>query len=209
MSLQSLVSFVMNEFYKEKSGIYRLKVPFESIYTSVFLIEAEQGAILVDCASTAEDVDEFIIPALKKAGKNISDIIAIVLTHRHKDHAGGLERLMFLMPQVEVITDICPVIDGIYTYPMSGHTKDCIGILDERTRTLISGDGLQGDGVDKYPCYTQDREAYLRTIEKIKTDAMIENILFSHAYRPMNENGVFGREKTSDWLTKCIEYVGE
>lgn len=38
----------MNEFYKETDGIYRLRVPFDRIYTSVFLIQTENGPVLVD-----------------------------------------------------------------------------------------------------------------------------------------------------------------
>ena len=154
-------------------------------------------------------MDEFIVPALEKMGKNMADIKAIVLTHRHGDHAGGLERILFLYPQIEVITDIRTVCDGIYTYPMAGHTKDCIGVFDKRTHTLISGDGLQGAGVDKYRCYTQDSEAYFETIKRIENDETITNILFSHAYKPWNKDGVFGRDDVLNCLIKCIECLGE
>ena len=84
----------MNAFERETDRIYRLKVPFEELYTSVFLIESERGAILMDCATTAEDVDSCILPALKQMGYAPSDIWAIVLSHRHSDHAGGLARLL-------------------------------------------------------------------------------------------------------------------
>ena len=198
-----------NKFYKEIDGIYRLKIPFDTVYTSVFLTETDKDDILVDCASNARDVDEFIIPALENMGKKISDIKAIVLTHRHSDHAGGLERILSLCPQIEVITDIRTVCDGVRTYPMAGHTKDCIGVLDARTHTLISGDGLQGAGVDKYRCYTQDREAYIETIKRIENDKTITNILFSHAYEPWNKDGVFGRDEVLDCLIKCIGCIGE
>ena len=85
----------MNAFYKETEGIYRLRVPFENIYTSVFLLTAAERPILVDCATTASDVDECILPALAALGYALSDIGAIVLTHRHADHAGGLARILF------------------------------------------------------------------------------------------------------------------
>ena len=58
----------MNEFYKETDGIYRLRVPFDRIYTSVFLIVSPSGTALVDCATTDEDVNGYIVPALKKNG---------------------------------------------------------------------------------------------------------------------------------------------
>ena len=198
-----------NKFHKATDGIYRLKIPFDTVYTSVFLLETDEGDILVDCASGARDVDEFIVPALEKMGKNMADIKAIVLTHRHGDHAGGLERILSLCPQIDVITDVRTVCDGIRTYPMAGHTKDSIGVLHSRTQTLISGDGLQGAGVDKYRCYTQDREAYIETVKRIESDETITNILFSHAYEPWNKDSVFGRDEVLNCLIKCIECLGE
>lgn len=39
-----------NKFHKEIDGIYRLKIPFDTVYTSVFLLETDEGDILVDCA---------------------------------------------------------------------------------------------------------------------------------------------------------------
>ena len=74
-------------FQREAEGIYRLKVPFEDLYTSVFLIISEEGRFLVDCATNAYDVDKVILPALEKMGFGLCDISAIVVTHRHGDHA--------------------------------------------------------------------------------------------------------------------------
>ena len=45
-------------FQEEIKGIYRLKVPFERIYTSVFLVVSGARAALVDCATTEKDVEE-------------------------------------------------------------------------------------------------------------------------------------------------------
>ena len=140
----------MSEFYEETRDIYRLKIPFETVYTSVFLTRSPSRVILVDCATTAQDVEDIILPALAKLGYAPTDLNTLVLTHRHDDHAGGLEALLRHAPRLEVVTDLCALADGILTYPMGGHTRDCIGVLDTRTGTLISGDGLQGAGVDKY-----------------------------------------------------------
>jgi len=61
-------------FEKEIGGIYRLKVPFESVYTSVFLIKAEFGNVLVDCATYDSDVDEYIVPALLEMGIKLENV---------------------------------------------------------------------------------------------------------------------------------------
>ena len=196
-----------NEFYKEAEGIYRLRVPFEGIYTCVFLIEASGKRILVDCAMTEHDVEDVILPALEKSGYVPTEIDTLVLTHRHGDHAGGLETLLRHAPQIEVVTDIRTLADGILTYPLPGHTKDCLGVLDTRTGTLISGDGLQGAGVDKYPCYTQSPTDYLKTIERLRLDERIESILFSHAYEPWFSDRVTGRAQVLACLDDCLQYV--
>ena len=196
-------------FCKETDGIYRLKVPFEDIYTSVFLVISENYAVLIDCATTADDVDKVIAPALEKLGYDLKKLKALVLTHRHCDHAGGLTRILELYPSIEVITDAREIFEGVYTYPLPGHTLDSVGVLDTRTGTLISGDGLQGAGVGKYRCYTQSEEAYIETLNKIENDKRIKNILFSHAYEPWNEDNIIGREKVLDCINYCRKYINE
>ena len=197
----------MNGFIEESAGIYRLKVPFEGIYTSVFLVKAPSGAILADCATTASDVDNYIVPSLAAMGYKLSDIKFLVLTHSHADHAGGLIRISELYPDIEVIREARLIFDGVFTYPMSGHTSDCIGIFDGRTNTLISGDGLQGAGVDKYRCYVKDKDGYSATLERIKNDKNVENILFSHAYEPWFSNSARGRENVLCCIEDCKKYL--
>jgi glyoxylase-like metal-dependent hydrolase (beta-lactamase superfamily II) len=197
----------MSEFYKEAQDIYRLKIPFDTVYTSVFLIKAPSRVILVDCATTARDVEDVILPALAELGYTPTDVDTLVLTHRHGDHAGGLDTLLRHAPQLEVVTDIRSLADGVCTYPMGGHTKDAIGVLDTRTGTVISGDGLQGAGVDKYRCYTEDPKMYLETLARVREDARIANILFSHAYEPWLADRAFGREQVLACLDDCLQYV--
>lgn len=198
-----------NFFHKETDGIYRLRVPFDNIYTSVFLIIANEKRILVDCATTSDDVDGYIVPALTELGYTLSDVDIIVISHKHGDHAGGLERVMALAPEIEVVKGVEVVLaDGISTYSLAGHTVDCIGVLDERTATLITADGLQGAGVDKYRCSIKYRTAYIETLEKIKTDERVKNLLFSHAYEPWNKDRICGRSEVLVCLSDCIKYFG-
>lgn len=191
-------------FYAEALGIYRLRVPFEGIYTSVFLVEHTDGAWLVDCATTAADVEEHILPALTELGYAVTALKGIVLTHHHGDHAGGLARLLDAAPTLEVVRDVRPLLEGVCTYPMAGHTLDCIGVLDLRTGTLLSGDGLQGAGVDKYPCYTKSKEAYCETVARIQGDPRVENLLFSHAYEPWRRDRATGRAEVLQCLQDCL-----
>ena len=196
------------KFEKVIGEIYRLKIPFDDLYTSVFLITTENGNILVDCATTSQDVDEWIVPALSSIGLSVTDIKYLVLTHHHGDHAGGKTRLLELNSRLKIIDGLREnFVNGLTMYEMKGHTLDCIGVFDERSRTLIAGDGLQGYGVGKYRCSLKSEEEYRKTINKIKHDKRIENVLFSHAYEPWYKDGAFGRGEVEGCLEDCIEYV--
>ena len=195
-------------FYEEIAGIYRLRVPFENLYTSVFLVRTEEGTALVDCATTDADVDHRIVPALNVLGIKLSDICMLVLSHKHSDHAGGRHRIQALAPEIEIVTSERPLFKGICTYAMPGHLDECIGVLDTRTNTLIACDGLQGAGVDKYRCSLQSKDLYRETIEKIERDPRIENLLFSHAYEPWYCDRAVGREAVLSCLQDCLQHIG-
>ncbi len=196
-----------NTFYEEVPGVHRLRIPFEALYTSVFLIEADNVRILVDCGANSDDVDGQLVRALCARGIALSDVDMLILTHKHRDHAGGLARVLELAPDIKVVKEVCRLANGVVTYPLAGHTADCIGVLDERSHTLITCDGLQGAGVDKYPCSTDDRDAYLATLGRIQSDERVENLLFSHAYEPFCTDRMTGRESVLECLAKCAEYV--
>ena len=197
----------MNGFYREIDGIFRLRVPFENLYTSVFVIECNGRVALVDCATTAFDVDEYIVPSLDALGYRLSDLDALVLTHRHGDHAGGLPRILEYAPDLKIVCDAGELFDGVSTVSLAGHTLDSIGVIDIRTRTLISGDGLQGAGVDKYRCNVKSQEDYLETLTRIRNDERIERILLSHAYEPWYSDRIEGREAVLTCLAECKKYL--
>lgn len=189
-------------------GIWRFKIPFENLYTSVFLIQTEQTNILVDCATNAYDVDTYILPALQTSGLDISDINYLILTHSHADHAGGKERILEHNPKIVVVQNgFSFSVDGLNVVELKGHTLDCIGVFDERTGTLIAGDGLQGGGVGKYRCSLESKEEYLRTIKKIQEDTRVQNLLFSHAYEPWNKDFAYSRQEVEEFLQKCLKAI--
>ena len=205
-SEERLSKMLTYRFIEEAKGVFRLKVPFDNLYTSVFLVECEEGPLLVDCATTDSDVDEVILPALTERGLSLSNLRALVLTHSHSDHDGGRKRLLEHCPTLEVFDfHHFSSLSGVFMYPLAGHTRDSIGLYVERCGLLISGDGLQGDGVGKYRLSLQDEEAYQNTLEKVMRDERVCNILFSHAYEPWCCDFAFGREAVLSCLLACKE----
>jgi len=82
----------MEAFECIAENVYLLKVPFGPVWTGVVLLRGEEN-ILVDSSATGQDVDRYILPALRALGLGAEDIHYLVNTHSHGDHIGGHARL--------------------------------------------------------------------------------------------------------------------
>ncbi|MBQ8758678.1 MAG: MBL fold metallo-hydrolase [Clostridia bacterium] len=203
-------------------GVSRLYVPFESVATSVFLVKSMSGYILIDCATTKDDVNDIIIPAIRAEGIGLSSIRYILLTHRHSDHAGGLDELIKHIPKAVVgmsrlasermpgykctgFDDGNTIDNTLTTYLLPGHTDDCMGYYHIPTKSIISGDCVQQYGIGKYGCGLEYPSMYRRTLERLLADEDIENIITSHEYTPLGDSD-YGREAYEAHIECCIEY---
>ena len=158
-------------------GLYRLDIPFDHLYTSVFLLTGEEN-IIIDAATTRSDVYGLILPALAEMG---IEKASLLLTHRHGDHSGGAP---FLSQALEGIT-LLPVRAGqtvgrVTAIPVGGHTEDSLGYYDAQTGTLLCGDGLQFFGVGKYGCSIVDASLYEATLSRVRA-------LGAHAILPSHD----------------------
>ena len=143
-------------------GLYRLKIPFEDLYTTVYFVITEQGCAVIDSGTYPSDVEEYILPALSELGVCKADVKLLLLTHDHGDHAGGIAMLSEHFPCARVgacftkRVDFSPLSDGdillgrLQAVYLFGHTKNSVGYYDLETKTLLSGDCLQLGGVGKY-----------------------------------------------------------
>lgn len=162
-------------------GLRRLDIPFDSLYTSVFLIEGDRP-ILIDSATTKDDVEEIILPALAACGVTAETEGYLMVTHRHGDHNGGTESLLAALPRFTLRTLAAgETLGALEAVPLGGHTLDSMGYFDTRTRTLLTGDGLQFYGVGKYGCSIVDAAVYEKTLARVRALAP-DSLLPSHDF---------------------------
>ena len=86
------------------SGIFRIKVPFEDLFTTVYVYKSDDGVALIDSATYSTDVDNYIIPALKEAEISFQEVKYLLFTHEHGDHFGGSIRLKEVFSDATVAT---------------------------------------------------------------------------------------------------------
>ena len=205
----------MLDIKKIDNGLFRLYVPFEELATAVFFAVCSDGAAIIDSATTAEDVENYIIPAMNELGIAVEDVRCIALTHRHTDHAGGARRLSELLPNARlyspepVKTEYIPVSDGdvlpcrLRAMALSGHTSGCVGYVHCDSGTLISGDCLQLFGIGKYRNGVGYPELYRQSVERVRR-LELTRIVASHEYDPLGSTAN-GREEIERFLDICLE----
>jgi len=180
--------------------IHRLTTPYKDIFTTVYLLKAPRGTVLFDAASYDEDLEQTILPWLRQLSA-VPDYVFI--SHNHKDHSGGLARLLREFPALQVISGsptlkeqypgkvTAPengnvLLDTYQVVSIPGHTQDSSALLDQRTMTLISGDCLQQTGIcgsGDWACNISCPVEYLQTLERLRGMG-IRQILTAHDYVP-------------------------
>ncbi len=68
-------------------GVYQVA----SGYVNAFLVDGDEGVTLID--TLLPNKHEVFVSALSSIGRTIEDVIAIMLTHSHADHAGNAAAL--------------------------------------------------------------------------------------------------------------------
>lgn len=190
-------------FREEAKDIFRIFVPFESVYTSVFLIKSRK--LLIDCGTYASDIDEYVIPALTEIGVSLDDIQYILLTHSHTDHSGGLNTLLQKsFANVKVITATenrgC-ILKDIEIIELKGHSEDSIGVIECKTNSLISGDAIQLYGIGRFGCGVANGKEYLETLDKLSR-CNFENIFAAHNYAFLGERAV-GKKQVDKYISEA------
>ncbi len=199
--------------------IFRIQVPFLDIYTTIYVIKTDEGALLFDTATYPTDMDEYAFPALEALG---AELKCVFISHGHRDHAGGLERVMEKYPGIptaarsqmlkEKWSSVFAPEEGemllgvLKVVGIPGHAPDAMGLLDTRTGTLLTGDSLQVYGIfgsGNWGANITQPKAHLEALEKIRR-MDVNMIAASHDYHPLG-NCAVGRVEIDRYLDGCRE----
>lgn len=188
------------------------KVPFVDVFVGIYVLQTPRGTVLFDTATTDEDVDNYIHPALEQMGIVPTHIF---VSHNHLDHAGGLPRLKQIYPDAVILArsrrienayspeDGEVLLDVLQVVTIPGHTMDCMALLDTRTDTLVCGDCLQAYGLfGAGPWYGAIGypEAHMAALEKVRA-LPIQTVATAHEYHPC---GMISRGETA--ITQRLQY---
>ena len=212
----------MLKIEKITDHIHRLELPYKDIFTTVFTVRTPGGVVLVDAASFDYDID-LILPFLQEMGVTAQELKYIFITHNHCDHSGCLGPVLKAFPEAVVISrspylhscypqghcismeDGELFLDTLQVVTIPGHTMDSAGILDLRTKTLISGDSLQAHGIrgsGAWACNISFPDAHVEAVAKLRS-MDIQRILAAHDYEPCGY-WVEGKEAIARNLESCI-----
>ena len=202
--------------------IFRLTVPFEDIFTTVFVVKTPDGALLFDTATYASDIDDYIVPMLNELGIDASALKYVLISHSHRDHAGGLERFMQLYPDTCIISrssalrekfsgsgvlapeDGEAILGDLRIITVPGHSGDCISLYDTRTKTMLTGDCLQLFGIYGSGYWGANIGApvdHLAAVEKLR-GLDVETVIASHDYHPCGHIAS-GKAEISRYYDEC------
>jgi glyoxylase-like metal-dependent hydrolase (beta-lactamase superfamily II) len=179
-----------------------------SIEVRCFLVVGANGVVLIDTGPPGTSAA--IGTGLARIDAKWSDVLHIVLTHHHFDHAGGLAESAELasgaaiwagaddLPEIafEHRRVIRPVREGdqvgdLRVLHTPGHTPGHVSLLHETASILFIGDligSAEGGLTFGPPAFTADPEESLRSLERMIA-LRTERVLFSHGAEVSDPGG--------------------
>ncbi len=202
----------------ENARVYGPVTSMIDLFTSCQLLETSEGPVLFDACWRKDE----LTVRLKERGHVPADVIAVLLTHGHADHVGGLEaltnaRLVALGAEQETISKYArgdPTIDQVVTdgevisfgdtqvrvFAVAGHTPGSAVYLVGGT--LVLGDTGLATGKGDFTQVPADRSAdpaqAITSMVALSTRLDVEGLEVKWLL-PAHSGGVAGKASLDAW----------
>lgn len=141
--------------------------------TNCFIVGTGRTKILID---TGEGFPDF----LRDLQQEVEEIECVIITHNHKDHIGGIEKLLEAYGEVPIFKHCLEGEEGCYinvndgdvfetegaflrVIETPGHSEDSISLYFEEENAIFTGDIILGTG----STFLTDFTKYLQSMEKL------------------------------------------
>jgi glyoxylase-like metal-dependent hydrolase (beta-lactamase superfamily II) len=166
-------------------------------YVSAYVLARAGEAAVVDTG--VENSEDAIGEALSAAGLGWDAVGHVILTHRHRDHAGSIDAVLGAakdaaayagaadIPAITTTQPLVAVGDGETVFGLRivatpGHTMGHIAVLDEVGGLLLAGDALRTVGgtlSGSNPAFTDDVAEATASVAKLG-ELRFETLLVGH-----------------------------
>ncbi|MFW9779455.1 MAG: MBL fold metallo-hydrolase [Candidatus Heimdallarchaeota archaeon] len=163
--------------------------------------------VLVDTAM--DPSAENLISEIKACGYHEKDIANIIITHYHRDHTGGLERMKEITTaqiacheleterirqetgvKIDYQLKTQQVYQGLLVIHTPGHTKGHIALLDQETGLLVAGDSFMTNEEKIAPMpdqYNENPKLHRISMKKL-LDYQFSKVIVAHGH-PLLDSG--------------------
>jgi hydroxyacylglutathione hydrolase len=200
----------MKEVEKVAEDLYLITQPFQGIFTGVTVVTGTNSVGIVDTGLKTTPV-EYILPLVSELGHKPEEINYIVNTHGHGDHIWGNKALREKTSVKIAVHELDA--EGVGTVDVklkdndtvklgdreflvvhtTGHTPGSICLYDEKDQVLITGDSVQGRGVEDGNLVIRNKQEYINSMKKL-LKLQIKTMIVDHPYRPFRKAVLTGEE---------------
>jgi len=199
------------EVEKVAEDVYFIKQPFEEIFTGVTVVLGKSGVGLID-SGLENTPKDYVFPFLLKMAYKPEDINIVVNTHCDGDHVWGnkliKEKTQAKVAVHELDADAVGSVDirlkdgenvklgdrQFRVVHTPGHTPGSICLYDVKNQTLMTGDSVQGRGVEEGSLLIRtSKEEYTNSMKKL-LKLKIAVLVMDHPYKPFAKAILTGEE---------------